>query len=77
LDKPLFFLGSLTICIIESKLLFSSGLIKEKIFMKAVFSLASKTATSVIFVHEVSYSRVVIHEYFLFILAVPFSIYFS
>ena len=39
--------------------------------MKAVFSLASKIAPSVIFVDEVSYSSVVIHEHFLFISTAP------
>jgi hypothetical protein len=36
-----------------------------------VFSLESKIAPGVIFVHEVSYSGVVIHECFLFIPVVP------
>lgn len=39
--------------------------------MKAVFSLASKIAPSVIFVDEVSYSSVVIREHFYFISTVP------
>jgi hypothetical protein len=51
--------------------LFSVSWGKRKSFVKVVFSLPSKIAPSVVFVHKVSYCTAVIHNHFLFISAVP------